>query len=77
MKDMKGVKGGWLKLVGKPGEKVSMDVVADIALSTKDNVCVRCKQPLGEGADCEVCETVTRSEKAAVINVLGEREDEN
>lgn len=62
---MKGVKGSWLKLVAKPGEKVSMEVVADIALSTKDEVCVRCKQPLGEGADCEVCETVARS-KAAI-----------
>jgi len=55
--------GSWLKLVAKPGEKLSMEVVADIALS-KDEVCVRCKQPLGEGADCEVCETVARSKAA-------------
>lgn len=63
----------WLKLVPKPGEKLSAEVMLDIARSTKDEICVRCERPLGTGTpDCEVCEIVARSREAIVMVDEGE-----
>jgi len=58
----RGIKSNWLKITLKPGEKLPPEVTVDIALSTKDEICIRCKQPLGEGdADCDVCRIVAQS----------------
>ena len=58
-------KKSWLKLVPKCGEKgIPTDVLLDIALSTKKEICCRCETPFKNtqiDSDCEVCATLARS----------------
>ncbi len=61
--------GSWLNLVPKCGEKgIPTDVLIDITLSTKKEICCRCETPFMEtklDSDCEVCATWARSKLVA------------